>query len=363
MNEIKKGQPRNRENQWYNYCKRKGHTKEKCWKLNGRPPQDMNGKFSHAHMVAYPSYAQGGFPDGIQSIPWNPQPIRLSYNFQPPLLPPPTHPPTILIQPRASQDLQQKIDLLQQHVQNLMASSTSSGSSRSIIGSTSLAKTGTPYLLFDLFPSPKKTLQSSWILDSGATDHMTPTYTHVLSYEPCVSDKKVQTADVTLLQVAGIGRIKLEPIGLLTQVLHVPKLFISLVSIQKLAKMREYRIVFDNFDAFLYNKVHRWRIGLARICHVLYHLLITPGTLRQKEKFMVSAVTSVPAKKEATLIHRRLGHPSLTLLKMMYPSLSKNCSIDDLICNACQLAKLKRNTYPLEQNRCREPFQIIHCDI
>ena len=51
VNEIKKGQPKNRENQWCNYCKRKGYTKEKCWKLNGRAPQDMNGKFSDAHMV------------------------------------------------------------------------------------------------------------------------------------------------------------------------------------------------------------------------------------------------------------------------------------------------------------------------
>ena len=77
-----------------------------------------------------------------------------------------------------------------------------------------------------------------------------------MTYEPCVSNKRFQIVDGTLLQVAGMGSIKLEPIGLLTQVLHVPKVFISLVSIQKLAKMSEYRIVFDNFDVFLYNKVH-----------------------------------------------------------------------------------------------------------
>ena len=105
--------------------------------------------------------------------------------------------------------------------------------------------------------------------------------------------------------------------------------------------MSEYRIVFDNCDVFLYNKVHRWRIGLAWICHGLYHLLITLVTLRQKEKFMVAALMSVPAKKEVTFIHRRLGHLSFTLLKMMYLSFIKNYSIDDLICNACQLAKMK----------------------
>ena len=186
-----------------------------------------------------------------------------------------------------------------------MASSASSSFSRSIIGSTgSLANSGDPSFLSALLSSPGKTLQSSWILDSGATDHTTPTYSHFISYELCVSDKMVQTADGTLLQVAGIGSVKLEPIGLLTQVLHVPRIFISLVSIQKLAKMSEYRIIFADFDAFLYNKVHGWRIGLARICHGLYLLLTTP--LRQKEHFTVAALTSSPTK-EATLIHRRLG--------------------------------------------------------
>ena len=94
--------------------------------------------------------------------------------------------------------------------------------------------------------------------------------------------------------------------------------------------MSEYRTIFDNFDAFLYNKVCGWRIGLAMICHGLYHLLTPSVILRQKEHFTVATVTSAPAMKEATLIHRRLGHPSFTLLKTMYPSLFKNCYIDDL---------------------------------
>ena len=52
---------------------------------------------------------------------------------------------------------------------------------------------------------------------------MTPIYSRFISYEPYVSDKKVQTTNDTFLQVAGIGGIRLDLIGLLTQVLHVPK--------------------------------------------------------------------------------------------------------------------------------------------
>ena len=72
-----------------------------------------------------------------------------------------------------------------------------------------------------------------------------------VSYEPCQIDKKVQTADGTLLKVVGIGSIKLATIGLLTNVLYVPNLFVSLISVQKITKKEEYRIIFDGIDAFL----------------------------------------------------------------------------------------------------------------
>ena len=73
----------------------------------------------------------------------------------------------------------------------------------------------------------EKTSQNSWILDSGATYHMSPTDSRFISYEPCGPNKRVQVADDTLLRVAGIGSIRIEPIGLLTQVLHVPKLLLD----------------------------------------------------------------------------------------------------------------------------------------
>ena len=95
------------------------------------------------------------------------------------------------------------------------------------------------------------------ILDSGATDHMTLTNKFFKSYEPISPGKHVQTADGTLLPVAGLGTMHIQPIGLLTHVLHVPKLFVNLISVQRLAKLTEYRIFFDDLDAYLCHKVQR----------------------------------------------------------------------------------------------------------
>ena len=138
-------------------------------------------------MVAYPSYAQGGLPNGQT---WNSQPIPYSYNSQPPLLPPPayptTHPSSLPRQPFATPNLQQQVNLLQQQVQNLMASNASSSSPGPVISSTSLAHSGNPPFLSALLSAPEKVFQSSWILDSGATDHMTP-YTPILFHMNLVS--------------------------------------------------------------------------------------------------------------------------------------------------------------------------------
>ena len=56
-----------------------------------------------------------------------------------------------------------------------------------------------------------------------------------------------------------------EPIGLLSRVLCVPKLFVSLVSVQRIAKLREYGISFDDTDVVLCNKVNGWKIVLAKV--------------------------------------------------------------------------------------------------
>ena len=67
---------------------------------------------------------------------------------------------------------------------------------------------------------------NAWILDSGATDHMTPLTDLFESYEEIAPGKHVQTADGTLLPVVGIGKLNILHLGQISNVLHVPKLFV-----------------------------------------------------------------------------------------------------------------------------------------
>ena len=134
-----------------------------------------------------------------------------------------------------------------------------------------------------------------------------------LNYRACVTKKHVQTADGTLLPVAKRGSIKLVRIALLIQVLNVSKLFVNLLSTQRIAKSDEHKILFDSLDAFLCNKVYKWKIGLARIYNGLYYLPGSSWTYGRGHDFNTETVVTTTVEEKAILLHRYLGHPSFSL--------------------------------------------------
>ena len=70
-----------------------------------------------------------------------------------------------------------------------------------------------------------------WIIDSGASDHMTSTSNFFLSYTPCAGHEKVRIADGTFSPIAGKGSVQISPSICLKSVLHVPKLACNLLSV------------------------------------------------------------------------------------------------------------------------------------
>ena len=76
--------------------------------------------------------------------------------------------------------------------------------------------------------------RNAWILDPGATDHMTHNPNQFKTYLPCPSNRKIVVVDGTTSLVAGIGDVQVTSNLVLKNVLHVPQLYTNLVSIQKL---------------------------------------------------------------------------------------------------------------------------------
>ena len=60
-------------------------------------------------------------------------------------------------------------------------------------------------------------------------------------------------------------------------------------------------------------------------------------------------------------LHCHLGHPSLSLLKKLYPQYS---SLSSLNCESCQYAKLHRvHLSPRVNKRASAPFELVHYDV
>ena len=52
----------------------------------------------------------------------------------------------------------------------------------------------------------------TWIIDSGATDHMTREYSLFSSYSPCASNLKIKIDDGSLSAVVGKGYVIFSPL-------------------------------------------------------------------------------------------------------------------------------------------------------
>ena len=313
----------NREALLCTFCNRRGHSRDRCWTLHGRPPHIEARAPSRANIV---QNSGGGKQFGNEGSTANQLCLNSSLGLH-------------------------SIMTELQSLKSMM------NSTATVIGSTSMANSGKHQILasISLFT---KDVSSAWILDSGATDHMTFSEKSFESYETLAPGKNVQTADGTLLPVVGVGTMKMQPIGTITNVLHVPNLFINLISVQKVASLRAYSILFDDIDAYLCHKELGWKIGLAKVQRGLYYI----PCHRSMEELKVVAVKS-SSEEEIMDIHRRMGHPSFYLLNHMYSHLFKGIDISTIVCDACQLGKFKRATFPPTDHRKEIPFQLIHFDV
>jgi hypothetical protein len=64
----------------------------------------------------------------------------------------------------------------------------------------------------------------TWIVDSGASDHMTGESTLFSSYSPCAGNQKIKVVDDSFSAIAGKWSVVLSPLLTLKSVLHVPNL-------------------------------------------------------------------------------------------------------------------------------------------
>lgn len=127
----------------------------------------------------------------------------------------------------------------------------------------------------------------TWIIDSGATDHMTGESSMFSSYSPCAGNHKIKIADGSLSAIVGKGSVILSPLLTLKNVLHVPILSCNLISITTLTKDINCQANFSHSHCIFKDLNSGKMIGNAKESGGLYYLDNGPDFRDQSHEYLL----------------------------------------------------------------------------
>ena len=192
---------------------------------------------------------------------------------------------------------------------------------------------------------------SSWILDTGATDH-------IVSHMSLFTDLKPSNVTTVNLPngaaspITHTGTVIFYSQLTLKDVLCVPSFNLNLISASKLAKDQNCCIIFFPDYCILQDLVSGKMIGSGKQRGGLYYM--HPST----NKSVVFHVS-----QPFDLWHLRLGHPSFSrfkLLSHLLPDIHKELGNH---CPICPQAKQTRLPFPKSSITTKFPFSLLHCDV
>ncbi|RVW35951.1 hypothetical protein CK203_090575 [Vitis vinifera] len=208
------GDRQKRDRPWCDYCKKPGHYKETCWKLHGKPadwkPKPRVDRDGRAHVAT------------------NSESTSV---------------------PELSPFNKEQMEMLQK-----LLSQVGSGSTTGVAFTTNRGG------------------MKSWIVDTGASDHMTGDAAILQNYKPSNGHSFVHIADGSKSKIAGTSSIKLTKDLYLDYVLHVPNLDCNLLSIRKLVCDLQCVTKFYPNSCVFQDLKSGKMIGSAELCSGLYLL-------------------------------------------------------------------------------------------
>ncbi|XP_019192706.1 PREDICTED: uncharacterized protein LOC109186961 [Ipomoea nil] len=176
---------------------------------------------------------------------------------------------------------------------------------------------------------------STWILDTGATDHIVCCLDFFIDYQ-VVTGAEVNLPTGTRVAVKHTGNIKIGNNLWLKDVMHIPSFRFNIISC-------------------VIQEITGRTIGIAKQHRGLY-LLMDPHeqSVNLPKHFAMSSVST-------DIWHQRLGYFPVNKMHLLKGvSLHSNKT---LACDVCHLAKHKRSVFPLSTSTTNACFDLIHADI
>jgi hypothetical protein len=225
--------------------------------------------------------------------------------------------------------------------------------------STSLGNTGNFGFIESTTSVP---CNKPWIIDSGASNHMTNDSKLFLLYTTTLRNT-VKVANGLSTPVLGAGSIPLSSSLSLSSVLHVPSLSNNLMSISQITKHLNCCAIFFSTHCLFQDILTKKLIGLGRERGGLYYLDLKEAPVLEAGHVYQVGTEESKAREKIWLWHRRLGHPSFQYLQHLFPSLFSKVNISNFHSEPCIYAKNHCVSFLLSFNKSDFPFSLIHTDV
>ena len=191
------------------------------------------------------------------------------------------------------------------------------------------------------------------IIDTGASHHMTGNLSLLVNVRktlPC----SVGFADGSMTMSASLGEMVVSDRLSLKEVLYVPDLNCSLISVSKLLKHMNCFALFTDAICLLQDRSTKTMIGAGEERDGVYYFKDVKAALVNRTDGKVV---------DHLLWHRRLGHPAFSVLSVL-PMCSGVLNKDSPgHCDVCFRAKQTRDPFPDSLNKAEVCFGLIHVDV
>ncbi|KAL2902865.1 Retrovirus-related Pol polyprotein from transposon TNT 1-94 [Bienertia sinuspersici] len=197
-------------------------------------------------------------------------------------------------------------------------------------------------------------LNTKWIVDSGATDHFCSNLDLFDSYEKFTGvPKTITVANGKQVNIEHIGTVIFGNGIKLERVLHVPDFKYNLISTHRLCKDLSCDLIFTHDKCLIQGPTLNGSQVLGSLNSGLYAVDDLHDT---------TSTACVVSEEDAKLWHLRFGHLPFNKLPMICPVSGCNTS-NNCICQICPKAKQARLSFPVASSLSNKCFDLIHVDV
>ncbi|XP_074301707.1 uncharacterized protein LOC141633129 [Silene latifolia] len=333
---------------WCTHCVKSGHTRDTCFILHPELKAKYLARFSGNAQVHDEDEHPLAIPDMQMDIhPSSPGSSHTEHqgHFS------------------SNSDIAQLVfQQVMQMLQNKQAASTSSADHTS----ASVNFAGTT-LVTNAINSTCNITECDWIVDSGASDHMTAHKSYFSSLRILSKPIVVGLPDGSTKLVHSIGDIQLHPLLILHDVLFIPDFKLNLLSVGKLLSTSHMLIHFSVDSCIIQDPASKRTVAVGHREAGLYKLKF--GNQQNKCFQNHSSLPEIGhcnnlannSCAKIDLYHARLGHTSLA---KMHHIKDVNCTgLRSYQCETCNLAKMHMLPFNRSVSRAQSFFDLVHVDL